>query len=449
MFDVHDFARTYLSFLKSMQQAAEQPGDDLPWFTRRLHEHFGADPGFFPVVSRSVPRDEVVNLQLALDEWFAELRSQGGEVRTDGVGVRHSWEEISLSTVASGAGSLLRTPIETEMFHAPNRLPIHLSRRVLHTCSTGVLRAALLLFPTREGQYVHLQIMCSDRDAAEAIAEDLFRRAERLNVYRGHILTVGCGSIEFASIPHVEREHVILPASTLDLIDRQTVAFSLAAERLRAAGQHLKRGVLLYGPPGTGKTLTAMYLATRMAGRTTILVSGHDYRSLTSACDYARRLAPASVILEDVDLVASERETGRPSAVLHELMNQMDGLATDIDVLFVLTTNRPEAIERAVASRPGRIDQAIEVPLPDGACRRRLMDLYARNINLRLDDIDGHIARTEGVSATFIREMLRRACVIAYSAGSSSVVDSHVSAAISEMCVGPLAARLRPVAAQT
>ena len=58
------------------------------------------------------------------------------------------------------------------------------------------------------------------------------------------------------------------------------------------------------------------------------------------------------------------------NAVLFELLNQMDGLGDDADVLFILTTNRPELLEPALASRPGRVDEAIEVPLPDAAAGR-------------------------------------------------------------------------------
>jgi ATP-dependent 26S proteasome regulatory subunit len=71
------------------------------------------------------------------------------------------------------------------------------------------------------------------------------------------------------------------------------------------------------------------------------------------------------VILEDVDLVAMERSFEPTNAILFELLNAMDGLDADHDVLFVLTTNAPERIEPALAARPGRIDQAVELPLPD------------------------------------------------------------------------------------
>src|SRR4029453_8202561 len=181
-------------------------------------------------------------------------------------------------------------------------------------------------------------------------------------------------------------------------------------ERLRAAGRHLKRGLLLYGPPGTGKTFTAMYLASQMPDRTIILLTGRGIGFVEHSCALARLLRPATIILEDVDLIAEERTrqgTGT-NALLFELLNQMDGLAEDADVLFLLTTNRPEILEPALASRPGRIDQAIEGPLPDDTCRRRLFALYGRGLDLRLEKLDTFIERTKGASAAFIKELMRK-----------------------------------------
>ena len=74
------------------------------------------------------------------------------------------------------------------------------------------------------------------------------------------------------------------------------------------------------------------------------------------------------LVIEDVDIIARNREQmGSPceEVLLNRILNEMDGLAEDADLFFVLTTNRPEQIEPALAARPGRIDQAIEIPLPD------------------------------------------------------------------------------------
>lgn len=112
----------------------------------------------------------------------------------------------------------------------------------------------------------------------------------------------------------------------------------------------------------------------------------------------------------------------------------MDGLADDADILFLLTTNRPDILEPALASRPGRIDQAIDIPLPDRACRQRLFELYGRGLTLRLEHLPRLLDETEGVSAAFIRELLRKAALFAADEGDGIVVeDRHIEDALREL----------------
>jgi ATP-dependent 26S proteasome regulatory subunit len=185
--------------------------------------------------------------------------------------------------------------------------------------------------------------------------------------------------------------------------------------------------------------MTAMYVAGRLEGRTVILLTWRALGLIEQSVGLARILAPSLVVLEDVDLVAEERtqrSTGT-NAVLFELLNQMDGLTEDADVIFMLTTNRPDLLEPALASRPGRIDQAIEIPLPDSAGRRRLLDLYAEGMTVELTGIDDIVQRTEGVSGAFIRELLRKAALFAAdeAPGEIAVRDAHVDAALRDLVV--------------
>ena len=122
----------------------------------------------------------------------------------------------------------------------------------------------------------------------------------------------------------------------------------------------------------------------------------------------------------------------------------MDGLGEDSDILFILTTNRPDHLEPALSARPGRIDLAIEVPLPDDDCRRRLLDLYGRGLKLEFADPGVWVRRTKGVSAAFIRELLRKAAVLAAESDGTgpqlTVTDRHMEEAAAELLVagGPL-----------
>lgn len=122
---------------------------------------------------------------------------------------------------------------------------------------------------------------------------------------------------------------------------------------------------------------------------------------------------------------------------LFDLLNQMDGIAEDADIAFLLTTNRADMLEPALAARPGRVDLAIELGLPDDEARRRLIELYGRGLDLRMEDWRTAIERTAGVSASFIKELMRKSALIAVqensASGSLAVSDRHVGAALDEL----------------
>ena len=125
------------------------------------------------------------------------------------------------------------------------------------------------------------------------------------------------------------------------------------------------------------------------------------------------------VVVEDVDLIAEDRgEYPGQHPLLFQLLNEMDGLADDADVVFVLTTNRADVLEPALAARPGRVDQAVELGLPDTTARRALLELYRGSLELDAAHLDRLAAQTEGVTASFLKELLRRSAVIAATSGA-------------------------------
>ena len=208
-------------------------------------------------------------------------------------------------------------------------------------------------------------------------------------------------------------------------------------ERLHGLGLAVKKGLLFYGPPGTGKTHTIHYLASQLPDHTTLLITSEQVGLLDEYFQLARFLQPAMVVIEDVDLIARAREEMRGAceeSLLNKLLNEMDGLREDAQLLFVLTTNRPDQLESALASRPGRIDQAIEFPLPDLDGRRRLVHLYARGLRVPDDIVQIIVARTAGASAAFIKELMRRSAQYGLEAGSQGgLEEAHVGSALDEM----------------
>ncbi|WP_329068525.1 ATP-binding protein [Amycolatopsis sp. NBC_01480] len=198
-----------------------------------------------------------------------------------------------------------------------------------------------------------------------------------------------------------------------------------------------KRGLLLHGPPGTGKTHTVRYLMGRLPGSTVVVLTGSAMRFVAKAATLARRLQPSVVVVEDVDLIAEDRSHhmgGGP--LLFSLLDAMDGVGGDADVTFLLTTNRASQLEKALADRPGRVDLAVEIPLPDAAGRAALLELYSRGLNVTAD-LAPVVEATEGVTASFVKELLRRATLRAITARPEdpqvTIVDADLAEALAEM----------------
>src|SRR5258708_22344949 len=262
--------------------------------------------------------------------------------------------------------------------------------------------------------------------------------------YRGKILSLDGDSdyrgrsrgIMVHKLPSVQREDVILPEATLKLLDRNVLKFVESRDALRRLGQSTRKGILLYGPPGTGKTHPIRYLASNLPGHTTLIITAAQVALLGAYMSLARLLQPAMVVIEDVDLIARDRERMGPceESLLNKLLNEMDGLKEDADILFILTTNRPEQLEGALASRPGRIDQAIEIPLPDDIGRRKLVELYGKGLPLGDAVVREAARRTKGVSAAFIKELMRRVAQASIGRdGGATVQSADLGEALDDM----------------
>jgi hypothetical protein len=306
----------------------------------------------------------------------------------------------------------------------------------------GGLRYAVMLSFNREygrAACSHVEIAVPAGEDGAAFVQRCFASLEAAigaaRSYRGKVLSLEgeanyrgrSRGIMVHRLPQVRRDEVILPEKTLKLLDRSVIRFIESREALRQLGQSTRKGILLYGPPGTGKTHTIRYLAANLPGHTTLIITAGEMGLLSHYMALARLLQPAMVVIEDVDLIAREREDMNSpceESLLNELLNEMDGLKDNADILFVLTTNRPEQLEGALAGRPGRIDQAIEVPLPDDVGRDKLVRLYGGGLRLPDAIVAEAVARTQGVSAAFIKELMRRVAQANLMRGDGSAVSS-------------------------
>jgi cell division protease FtsH len=420
------------------------------YFLNRLRKHFGVNPARLELVTQDVPRYHRPNLHLAIEKLST---TPGMRVELEGIIETDPYREISLAQMSREptAHRYLPGPVEyqdVEIAEGKRLACVRLGIFWIKAKSSPPV--VMLVSEDRHmgmGRGLQVQVMAGEKSAAEDFLRKVSAPIYQSPAFKGQVLSleVDCYrqlSIQFHRLPGVVREDVILPAEVLQRLDRQSLGMVRHADKLRSAGRHMKRGLLLHGPPGTGKTLSAMYLAALMPGRTVLIITGGGISAIEVSGQLARSLAPVTIILEDVDLIGTMREhqTVSANALLFELLNQMDGLSADADVLFLLTTNRPDVLEPALAARPGRIDQAIEIPLPDEECRRRLIALYAKGLDLRLQDVESLVARTSGVSGAFIRELFRRAAILSLESADSDgqpivVSDEHMGAALDELIV--------------
>lgn len=416
----------------------------------RLKEHFGdTDLGSLAVVSAGFQTLEHADLHLGLQDCLSDSPHEMVGLSTAG----YYANSFSLTTlVAANSDGITLAPVEYLEIELGENRTLSCLKQVLVLLKAPAPMAVLML--NKDVMFgvssdLSLEVMCLERAQAESFVARVRKSMKQNSVYRGHVISLGGAvhtglQVAFHRLPEVDRENIILPAGLLTQIERHSVVFSKHRERLLAAGRHLKRGLLLYGPPGTGKTMTAMYLAGLDKDRTVLLCTGRSQGLLSETCSLARKLSPATIILEDVDLIAENRKSVHAcQSLLFELLNEMDGLSEDSDILFVLTTNRPELLEPALAARPGRIDQALEVPLPDADCRERLLKLYLTGLNSAVDDFSGLVSRTEAVSAAFIRELVRRATLLAAEESEELLVtERHLYAALRELALSKLTKKL-------
>jgi hypothetical protein len=393
-------------------------GNYLLSIARMLNGHVGRHWRRSTVLTRPVPNWDRVNVFLALEA----LRAATPGARRV-YGLRYFNDLIS----ALNGNASRMAPVE----YAVKATSLTTNTKVVTSglyllAPPGMVPFGALL------SHSALEVIAATPEAAQAALDRILPEASKRNVYRGQVLVVeqagyvpgGDGDpdfqIRFHDLPVVKREEIILPEEVLKVVERNVIGLLAHAETLRKAGRSTRHGVLFHGPPGVGKTLVTKYLARACPAYTVILLTGRQLRLVRESCVLARLLQPALVVIEDVDLIAADRSQNFDTTLLHDLMDEMDGLGAKADVIFLLTTNRPRMLETALAARPGRVDQAIYFPLPDGACRRRLFAHFAAGLDLSGVNVEPLLDRTDGASPAFIAELFRKAALMAAERGETS-----------------------------
>ena len=406
------------------------------------------------ISERQFPFRVRADLQCAIDRLFGDDTQI---IHFCGVAQEYSHESVTLSNciIESEHNEAISIPPEYEELAIGEEEPIRVLKQGLWLVAREGVNFAVMLSPTGSyGQITGMQFQVGMPNTADGtrLTQEFFKHLEdsilKAESYRGKILSLEEGDHSYSgqssgitvhTLRDVERDQVILPESTLALLDRNVIDFVKHRKRFAEFNQSTKKGLLFYGPPGTGKTHTIHYLTRALQDHTTLLISAEQIGMLTEYMTLARLLQPSIVVMEDVDLIARDRRTMNGACeeiLLNKLLNEMDGLKEDADILFILTTNRPESLEAALASRPGRIDQAIEFPNPDDEGRTKLVQLYSSGLSLTDDAVAQIVRRTEGVSAAFIKELMRRTVQFHVERnGDGAITSEDITNALDEMLI--------------
>lgn len=436
----------------SAAPVAEKPKPSRDrYLHHRLVRHFAPlPPQELFATSRSYPLRQQADLQSALDDLLGERH-----IPKNFVGIHHQYrhDTLGFSKLEQGHSAIEAAPAQYEEVDIGDGETVRCLKNGLWlpTDADGGAYAIVLVKKNEfhgEGELV-VEIAAPPGEVGAELCTRIFNalelRLSKGSCYRGRVLSLErpymasghAARICVHALETVARDDVILPEITLQAVERNVLKFAEQRHALREMGLSTQKGLLFHGAPGTGKTHCIRYLAGALTGHTTFLITAEGAGLLPEYMALARLLQPALVVIEDADLIArdrSERDSACDEVMLNRLLNEMDGLRERADVFFILTTNRPETLEPALASRPGRIDQAIEFPLPDEHHRRRLIELYAKTLPVSATLIDGLARRTDQASPAFIKELMRRIAQHHLEAGTGGdVCGETAESALHEM----------------
>lgn len=206
-------------------------------------------------------------------------------------------------------------------------------------------------------------------------------------------------------------------------------------------------GALMYGPPGTGKTLLARACAAqtnatflKLAGPQLVQMFIGDGAKLVRDCfALAKEKAPSIIFIDELDAVGTKRFDSEKSGdrevqrTMLELLNQLDGFASDDRIKVLAATNRVDVLDPALL-RSGRLDRKIEFPLPNEEARAQILQIHSRKMTVD-DSINwAELARsTDEFGGAMLKAVCVEAGMIALRKGMNKVNHEHYVDAIAEV----------------
>ena len=232
---------------------------------------------------------------------------------------------------------------------------------------------------------------------------------------------------------------------------KELVDFLKDPQKFQKLGGRIPRGVLLVGPPGTGKTL----LAKAIAGEAKVpffSISGSDFVEMfvgvgaarvRDMFEQAKKNAPCIIFIDEIDAVGRQRGAGlgggndEREQTLNQMLVEMDGFETNLGVIVMAATNRPDILDPALL-RPGRFDRQVYVTLPDVRGREQILNVHMRKVPIGQDIRADILARgTPGFSGADLANLVNEAALFAARRSARVVEMIDFERAKDKIMMGP------------
>ncbi len=232
---------------------------------------------------------------------------------------------------------------------------------------------------------------------------------------------------------------------------KEVVEFLKTPQKFIALGARIPKGVLLLGAPGTGKTLLAKAVAGEakvpffhMSGSEFVeMFVGVGASRVRDLFKKAKKSTPCIVFIDEIDAVGRQRGAGLGGShdereqTLNQILVEMDGFETDVNIIVMAATNRPDVLDPALL-RPGRFDRQVVIDLPDIKDREAILTVHAKNKPVNEGVSLRTVAqRTPGFSGADLANVLNEAAILAARRNRKKIESPDLLESIEKVMLGP------------
>ncbi|WP_224267901.1 ATP-binding protein [Haloprofundus salinisoli] len=199
--------------------------------------------------------------------------------------------------------------------------------------------------------------------------------------------------------------------------------------------------LLFVGPPGTGKTTVSRALAHELGlpfvevklSMITSQYLGETAKNVEKTFEVAKRLSPCILFIDEFDSVAKTRRSDEHAALkraVNTLLKSIDDISLiRDDVLLIGATNHPDQLDAAAWRR---FDEIVNFPKPDRQMRADILRVITQRMEIAEFDPESVADRTEGLTGSDLRLVLREAVLEALTEERMSLTQEDILDAVAD-----------------